>query len=167
MSRQPGRGWPGIQPALQCGNGQTDKTDKTGFHDFLDNIFDLGLSVTQIWCYWNLLQDLLLKKNMFEICSNRVRSARTHVPASGMPLKLYLEVHLGHVETLNAPSIEISKAEKIHFTPLHSHHHKKKMKKKSDYTSFTLFPSGNLISSFSQFRPKKINLRYSPTCNTS
>jgi hypothetical protein len=57
-----------------------------------------------------------LQKNMFEICSNRVRSAHTHVPASEMPLKLYPEVHLGHVETLNAPGIEISKAEKIIFT---------------------------------------------------
>jgi hypothetical protein len=38
------------------------------------------------------------------------------MPASGMILKLYLEVHLGYVETLNAPGVEISKAEKIHFT---------------------------------------------------
>jgi hypothetical protein len=71
-----------------------------------------------------------LQKTTFEICSNRVQSACTHMPASGMILKLYLEVHLGYVETLNAPGVEISKAEKIHFTEnlLHCTATTKKMK---------------------------------------
>ena len=61
-----------------------------------------------------------------------------------MPLKLYLEVHLGHVETLNAPGIEILKAEKNIFTK-NLLHCTATTTPKNENLSFTLFPSGNLI----------------------
>ena len=105
-----------IGKMLQCGNGQTNMP-KQGFRTFLITFWILDLLTCKLLqcdaidIYYKTYSSkkfnyqYLKKKNMFEICSNRVRSARTQVPASGMPLKLYLEVHLGHVETLNAPDI--------------------------------------------------------------
>ena len=56
-------------------------------------------SITRPTPQKNLIINICKKKTCLKFASTE---SEMHVPASGMPLKLYLEVHLGHVQAFGA-----------------------------------------------------------------